>query len=92
MDLDPSSPSDQNAPLGPGERVLLDPTEPLKMEEDEQSRVEEEGGEPLGRLTSSRVGNASPADGAPMSVSLLAEGYDSSMQVGSWAGGWSWDP
>lgn len=60
--------------------------------EDEATRVkgtleyeEEEGGEPLGQLTSSRMGNVSAAETSHMFVSLLTEGssirYDSSMQV-----------
>lgn len=86
MDLDLSSPSGQNPLPGVAERVVLDPVEPLKTEEDEQTGMaerlkeeEEERGEPSGQLTSSR-----------MCVSLLAEGSslrcDSSMQVGSWPG------
>lgn len=95
MDLDPSAASGQNPHLRVGERVALDPMEPLKMEEDKQDRTaerpkdEEEGGEPSGQLTSSRMANASSSDSTRMCVSLLAEGsslrYDSSMQVGSWA-------
>lgn len=46
---------------------------------------EEEGGEPLGQQTSSRMGNVSVAETSHMFVSLLTEGssiqYDSSMQV-----------
>lgn len=60
------------------------------MEEDEQNGTaerleggEEEGGEPSGQLTSSRMGTVWTADGTRVCVSLLAE--DSSMQVGSWA-------
>lgn len=97
MDLDASSPSGQQP--GAGELVVLAPQQPLKAEEDEQKAMaaalkdEEEGGEPSGRLTSSRMGNVSCTDSTRMCVSLLAEGssvrYDCSMQVGSraWGGG-----
>lgn len=55
-------------------------------EEDEEEEEEEEDSAALsGRLTSSRMGNVSAAEGSRMFVSLLAEGssirYDSSMQV-----------
>lgn len=70
------------------------------MEEDKQNGMaerlkdeEEEGGEPSGQLTSSRMGNVSTTDSTRMCVSLLAEGsslrYDSSMQVGSCTQTWS---
>lgn len=70
------------------------------MEEDKQNRMaerlkdeEEEGGEPSGQLTSSRMGNVSTTDSTRMCVSLLAEGsslrYDSSMQVRSCTQTWS---
>ncbi|CAG10086.1 unnamed protein product, partial [Tetraodon nigroviridis] len=89
MDLDPAPPpSGQNRQHGV---VVLDPTEPLRMEEDKQQGMaerlndeEEEGGEPSAQLTSSRMGNVSSTDSTRMCVSLLAEGsslrYDSSMQ------------
>uniref|UniRef100_H3DI19 Protein aurora borealis n=1 Tax=Tetraodon nigroviridis TaxID=99883 RepID=H3DI19_TETNG len=92
MDLDPAPPpSGQNRQHGV---VVLDPTEPLRMEEDKQQGMaerlndeEEEGGEPSAQLTSSRMGNVSSTDSTRMCVSLLAEGsslrYDSSMQVDS---------
>lgn len=60
------------------------------MEEDEQDgmegRLEEDGGESSGQLTSSRMANVSGAEVTHMCVSVLTEGsslrYDSSMQVG----------
>lgn len=93
MELDPSSPLASNAHPGDGERVGPDPMDPVKMEEDKEIGIkgrleeeEEEGGEPLGRLTSSHMGNVSATESSRMFVSLLTEGssirYDSSMQVG----------
>lgn len=94
MELDPSSPLASNAHPGDGEGVGPDPMDPVKMEEDKEIGIkgrleeeeEEEGGEPLGRLTSSRMGNVSATESSRMFVSLLTEGssmrYDSSMQVG----------
>lgn len=94
MELDPSSPP--TCPPGDGQRVDLDSAEPVKMEEEEKGDEatgvkgtleyeEEEGGEPLGQLTSSRMGSVSAVETSHMFVSLLAEGssirYDSSMQV-----------
>lgn len=93
MELDPSSPPARaSQPDGDG-RVVLDSVEPVKMEEDKVTVItgrleyeEEEGGEALGRLTSSRMGNVSATETSHMFVSLLTEGssirYDSSMQVG----------
>lgn len=100
MDLDPSSPSSRNPQLGLGEKVALDPMEPLKMEEDKQNGMagrleaeEEENGESSGHLTSSRMGNVSGTDSTHMCVSVLMEGtslrYDSSMQVGFCTWIWS---
>ncbi|KAM8858860.1 protein aurora borealis isoform 2-T6 [Spinachia spinachia] len=92
MELDPSSPEVRDAHL---QRVAADPTEPVKMDvgkeaegRSEDEEEEEEGGAVLsGRLTSSRMGNVSAAEGSRMFLSLLAEGssirYDSSMQVDS---------
>lgn len=93
MELDPSSPSAQTSQPGGGGRVVLDSVEPVKMEEDKATVTtgrleyeEEEGGEALGQLTSSRMGNVSATETSHMFVSLLTEGssirYDSSMQVG----------
>lgn len=93
MELDPSSPLASNAHPGDCERVGLDHMEPVKMEEDKEIGIkgrledeEEEGEEPLGRLTSSCMGNVSATESSHMFVSLLTEGssirYDSSMQVG----------
>lgn len=93
MELDPSSPLARNAHPSDAERVGLDPMEPVKMEEDKEIGIkgrlddeEEESGEPLGQLTSSRMGNVSATESSHMFVSLLTEGssirYDSSMQVG----------
>lgn len=94
MELDPSPPT--TCPPGDGQRVDLDSAEPVKMEEEEKGDEatgvkgtleyeEEEGGEPLGQLTSSRMGSVSAVETSHMFVSLLAEGssirYDSSMQV-----------
>lgn len=98
MELDPLSPP--SCPPGDGHRGCLDSTEPVKMEEQRVEEVEdeatgvkgtleyeeeEEGGEPLGQLTSSRMGNVSAAETSHMFISLLTEGssirYDSSMQV-----------
>lgn len=94
MELDPSSPP--NCPPGDGRRVSPDPTEAVKMEEekeDDATRVkgtleygeDEDGAEPPGQLTSSRMGSVSAAETSHMFVSLLTEGssirYDSSMQV-----------
>lgn len=70
------------------------------MEEDKQNGMaqrskdeEEEGGEPSGQLTSSRMGNVSTTDSTRMCVSLLAEGsslrYDSSVQVSFCTQTWS---
>lgn len=99
MELDPSSPP--TCPPGDGQRVDPDSAEVVKMEEEEEKEKgdeatgvkgtleyeEEEGGEPLGQLTSSRMGSVSAAETSHMFVSLLAEGssirYDSSMQVDS---------
>ncbi|XP_051284554.1 protein aurora borealis [Dicentrarchus labrax] len=97
MELDPSSPMARNTHPADTERVSLDPMEPVKMEEDKETGIEgrledeeyeeEEGGGPLGQLTSSRMGNASVTESSRMFLSLLAEGssirYDSSMQVDS---------
>lgn len=95
MELDPSSPSAQTSQPSDGGRVVLDSVEPVKMEEEEDKAPgikgrleyeEEEGGEALGQLTSSRMGNVSATETFHMFVSLLTEGssirYDSSMQVG----------
>lgn len=96
MELDPSSPP--TCPPGQGQTGGLDSSEPVKMEEQRVEEVEndatggkgtleyeEECGEPLGQLTSSRMGNMSAAETSHMFVSLLTEGssirYDSSMQV-----------
>ncbi|XP_037322351.2 protein aurora borealis [Pungitius pungitius] len=90
MELDPSPPQSGDAHQG------RDPTEPVKMDEGKEpegssgDEEEEEGGGGAalsGRLTSSRMGNVSAAEGSRMFASLLAEGssirYDSSMQVDS---------
>uniref|UniRef100_A0A3Q3W2Z7 Protein aurora borealis n=1 Tax=Mola mola TaxID=94237 RepID=A0A3Q3W2Z7_MOLML len=93
VELDLSSPLACNAHPH-DERVIVDHMEPVKMEEDNQNKLEgrledgeEEGGAPLGQLTSSRMGNVSAAESSHMFVSLLTEGssirYDSSMQVDS---------
>lgn len=92
MELDPSSPLACSHHPEDGERADVDPMEPVKMEEDKEIEIkgrledeEEEGPEPLGHLTSSRMGNVS-AESSHMFVSLLTEGssirYDSSIQVG----------
>lgn len=95
MELDPSSPIVRDAHPADTERVSLDPTEPVNMEDDKETGIErrledeedeeEEDGRPLGQLTSSRMGNVSATESSQMFVSLLAEGssirYDSSMQV-----------
>ncbi|XP_041803827.1 protein aurora borealis [Chelmon rostratus] len=97
MELDPSSPIVRDAHPADTERVSLDPTEPVNMEDDKETGIErrledeedeeEEDGRPLGQLTSSRMGNVSATESSQMFVSLLAEGssirYDSSMQVDS---------
>uniref|UniRef100_A0A3P8SAL2 Protein aurora borealis n=1 Tax=Amphiprion percula TaxID=161767 RepID=A0A3P8SAL2_AMPPE len=97
MDLDPLSPLVRDAHPVDAERVTLDATEPVKMEEGKDTGIEvrledeedeeEEGGRPSGQLTSSRMGNVSAVESSQMFVSLLAEGssirYDSSMQVDS---------
>nr|XP_040034400.1 protein aurora borealis isoform X2 [Gasterosteus aculeatus aculeatus] len=92
MELDPSSPQARDGRL---ERVAADPTEPVKMDEgkeaegrsEDEEEEEEDSAALSGRLTSSRMGNVSAAEGSRMFVSLLAEGssirYDSSMQVDS---------
>lgn len=94
MELDPSSPLARNAHLIDAERVGLDPMDPVKMEEDKETGIkgrmddeeEEESGEPLGQLTSSRMGNVSATESSHMFAFLLTEGssirLDSSMQVG----------
>lgn len=96
MELDPSSPSAQTSQPGDSGRVVLDSVEPVKMEEEEEDKApvikgrleyeEEEGGEALEQLTSSRMGNVSATETSHMFLSLLTEGssirYDSSMQVG----------
>ncbi|XP_034537444.1 protein aurora borealis [Notolabrus celidotus] len=94
MELDPSSPLPHNAHPAAPERIILDPIEPVKMEEDKEMGMEgrlddeeEESGGPSGQLTSSRMGNVSATESCQMFVSLLTEGssirYDSSMQVDS---------
>ncbi|XP_073338233.1 protein aurora borealis [Pagrus major] len=92
MELDPSSPMARDNHPADTERASLDPMEPVKMEEDKGIEgsiedEEEEGGGPLGQLTSSRMGNVSATESSHMFLSLLAEGssirYDSSMQVDS---------
>ncbi|XP_059179766.1 protein aurora borealis [Centropristis striata] len=89
MELDPASPLPRDTHPANTERVSLDPTEPVKMEEGKETEIEEEeeGGVLSGQLTSSRMGNVSATDNSNMFVSLLAEGssirYDSSMQVDS---------
>lgn len=90
MELDPSSPLACSPHPDDDERADVDPMEPVKMEEDKEieikGRLEEEGPEPLGQLTSSRMGSVS-AESSHMFVSLLTEGssirYDSSIQVGA---------
>lgn len=93
MELDPSSPLACGPHPDDGERADVDPTEPVKMEEDKEIEIkgrledeEEEGPEALGQLTSSRMGNVSATESSHMFVSLLTEGssirYDSSIQVG----------
>ena len=90
MELDPSSPMARDNHPADAESASLDPMEPVKMDEDKGIEgsledEEEEGGGPLGQLTSSRMGNVSATESSHMFLSLLAEGssirYDSSMQV-----------
>ncbi|XP_036979244.1 protein aurora borealis [Acanthopagrus latus] len=91
MELDPSSPMARDNHPADTESAGLDPMEPVKMDEDKGIEgsldEEEEGGGPLGQLTSSRMGNVSATESSHMFMSLLAEGssirYDSSMQVDS---------
>ncbi|XP_035029298.1 protein aurora borealis [Hippoglossus stenolepis] len=92
MELDPSSPLAQESHPAASEGIILDPMEPVKMEEGKEPGIEgrledeEEAGGLLGQLTSSHMGNVSVTESSHMFVSL-AEGssirYDSSMQVDS---------
>ncbi|XP_029376588.1 protein aurora borealis [Echeneis naucrates] len=98
MELDPSSPLAQDTHPTNTERVILDPKEPVEMEEgrvtgiegrleEEDEDEDEEAGVLSGQLTSSHMGNVSATESSQMLISSLAEGssirYDSSMQVDS---------
>ncbi|XP_068184139.1 protein aurora borealis [Antennarius striatus] len=93
MELDAFSPMSYNNQPSDTELANMISMEAEKMEDKEigiQQRLEdeeEESGEPLGQLTSSRMGNVSAIESSHMFVSLLTEGssirYDSSMQVDS---------
>ncbi|XP_053292795.1 protein aurora borealis isoform X2 [Pleuronectes platessa] len=89
MEFDPSSPLAQESHPAASVGVILDPMEPVKMEEGKEAGIEgrlEDEEELLGQLTSSHMGNVSVTESSHMFVSL-AEGssirYDSSMQVDS---------
>ncbi|XP_029030975.1 protein aurora borealis [Betta splendens] len=96
MELDVLSPLAQDIQPGTTERESINPMEPVKMEEDKDTRVEgkvdeddaeEERRAPSELLTSSRMGSVSVIESSQIFASLLAEGSsircESSMQVDS---------